>query len=387
MTILYRKISQFIILCVCFLLLSGCWSAHNLQDQHYFAALGIDYDGENFFLYGQTINFTNVARTESVQSSPPDTGTYVGVGKGVTLNMAAANLYQTAQVKVKWGHVQTVLITRRAIEALDSEIVERLYRFPDNRYTTWLYITENPIIEILSLNSFFNLTSLYTILHNPIGSFKQYSELPPKLMLKYIADSGELGKTSYIPVIGINNEQWTSDDKPFPTLFVTGAFFSDDAGHTKLFTKQELHGYNWLDKRMGRAMEPVIKNGEIYASLTFTGKKAKIKPIYQDGKVKFDIDIKLKGTMHEYIKEMSYEEVIELTKKKIQDEIIEVYNLGIENDLDLFNLMIKVKRSKPDIWKSITMNGSIMPLDQDSINDIHIDILLPSNGKYKRQIQ
>src|SRR5690606_23885261 len=117
-------------------------------------------------------NFANIARTESAQLTPPDTGTYVGVGKGITLNLAAANLYETAQTDINWGQVQAVVVSERAINTLDSQIVERLYRYTENRYNTWMYIIDESLTELLTINSFFNLTSLFTIIHSPQSTFK-----------------------------------------------------------------------------------------------------------------------------------------------------------------------------------------------------------------------
>lgn len=366
------------------LLLTGCWSSHDISDQHYVTGMGLDYDGEKFIIYAQIVNFESIAST-ATQGGDPENLTYIGRGSGDTVHTAAANLYASSQVRVDWGHSQAVVVTHRAMQQLGSEIVERIYRFPENRYNTWLYVTRDPVDEVLSITSFYNRTSLYSILHMPNNSRRQLATLPPVQMFKYLSVINEPDRITYVPCIGFDSTHWKSEEKPMKLLEINGGYIETHDGTKAMFDLQQLKGYRWIDPKMTRTLLPIKDEKTTYAVLTFHHSKVKKKAIIKDGKVKFTIKGFYKGTMNEYIQELDYKNMMELAKKEIYSEIMEVYQLGIENQIDLFNLMHTFRMKYPDKWREMTKDGTKFILDDESIEGIEIDIHIPYNGKYKRQ--
>lgn len=365
------------------MMIAGCWSSTNIQDQHYVSALGVDYDGENFTLYAQTMNFEFIASTEG-QRGNPNNSAYVGKGIGKTLHTAAADLYKSAQLRVDWGHTQAIVVTERAIFSLDSELVDRIYRFPDNRYNVWLFVTQESIEEIFKSDSFYNFTTLRTILHVPGSSYNQMMTMPPIQMFKYLSFVNEPDRISYIPCLGFDNEHWSSDIKTLKLLKITGAYFSSEKA-SKMIPNEKLQGYRWLNPRLSRTMI-IIKDEETsYAVITIDKAKIKIKPKLINGEVKFNIEANYQGTMNEYIHELDYSKMIELAKQEIENEVMAVYRLGLEEQLDLYNLMHSFRMKMPGAWKNMTKNGSEFILTEDSIESFKIKIYVPTNGKYKRQ--
>lgn len=269
--------------------LTGCWSAINIQEQLYISAVGIDYKDEVFTVYAQTFDFNNIARSEGGSKHPPEQSTFVGIGHGKTVNEAVFDFYQTAQAHIEWGHMGAVVINAKAMEALGESIVDRLYRSTSTRYNTWLYVTESPIDQIFSTTSFFDMTSLFSILHHPKNSYKQNSVLPPLLVFKYIVDSNEHDRIVYIPCIGIDKSQWSTPEKPMELLKITGAYFESPTNKVKLFQREQLKGLHWLDSSFKSVSLDVRDEETIYANLTVFQPNIKIKPSIQNGQVKFNI--------------------------------------------------------------------------------------------------
>src|SRR5690606_22969132 len=114
-------------------------------------------------------------------------------------------------LRVEWGHTQAVIVTERAIMNKDSELVDRIYRFPDNRYNVWFYVTQEPIEEIFKSDTFYNFTTLRTLIHLPESSYKQTMTLPPIQMFKYLSFVNEPDRLSYVPCLGFSEDSWSSE--------------------------------------------------------------------------------------------------------------------------------------------------------------------------------
>lgn len=365
-------------------LLTGCWSSHDITNQHYVTTMGIDYDGEKYTMYAQIINFKFVARTEG-EDGDVSNSTYVGKGTGDSFNTAAADLYSSSQIRIDWGHTGAVVVSHQAMRQLSTQIVERIYRFPANRYNTWLYVTEEPIEDILTTTSFYNQTSLYSVLHMPNNTRRQRATLPPIEMFKYLSAINEPDRITYIPCIGIDTTHWRSSEKRMRLLQITGGYLENHNGTKKIFTIEQMKGYRWIDPKLTRTTLSVKDKQTSYAVLTFNKSKIKKIPIFKDGKVKFIIKGSYKGTMNEYINEIDYKEMVDLAKEQIKSEIMEVYKLGVVEEMDIFNLMHSFRMKYPKKWKEITRIGSKFILDEQSIERIDVNVVIQHNGKYKRQ--
>jgi len=349
--------------------------------------MGIDYKDDQFTIYAQMFDFNSISRSEGGTRGSPGEATFIGEGHGKTMNQAVFDLYQTSQEHVEWGHMGSVVVTVKAMEQLGSTIVERLYRSPSTRYNTWLYVTEEPIEQIFATASFFNMTSLFTILHNPSGNYQQNSIFPPTLMFKYIVNSNENDRIIYVPCIGINNSAWLQSEKPMSILTITGAYYESSAKETGLFTREQLKGIQWLDDKFNRVTLTVEDEDIAYANLTIFQPKIKVKPYLKDGQVKFKIKAKYQAIMQEYIEEISYEDLVKLAEDTIKKEIMNVYILGVENKLDIYTLMHPFRMKYPTQWVSLTDRGDNFILNENSIESIDVHVTVPSNGKYKRKIQ
>src|SRR5690606_17621005 len=98
---------------------------------------------------------------------------------GDTIADAVANLYETAQLLVFYGHVNAIVYSENIFQHDIEKVFDIQSRFPELRYTLHLYGTKEPIDQIMNAKSFFNMSSLQTVLHRPWDSFLQHSRIPP----------------------------------------------------------------------------------------------------------------------------------------------------------------------------------------------------------------
>ncbi|MCU6711262.1 Ger(x)C family spore germination protein [Paenibacillus sp. J5C_2022] len=371
-------------LCIGMTVLTGCWSASDVQNKSYVKALGIDYEDGEFIVYAQFLDFTSIAKSESGGRREGKPSTWVGRGKGKTINMASDQLYNTSQIYVTWGHISALVFTERALKAKGFEMIEMVNRFPEIRYNTWIYSTQSDLLDILSTEAFFNMTSLLSILHEPMPNYKQNSTLPPIEMFKFIARYNEPDQPSYMPSISLNQDQWRMSKKPAPQLMLNGAYFESHDGSKTFISKKKLEGYQWMQKETNRAPLTVEKNGIVYANLSLGRPSVDIRPVLTDGKARFHITVGLIGAMYEYNEPISYEEMISIAEKAVAEQIERVYLEGVRNGVDLFQLGRALRLKSPVMWKQLTDNGNRLLVTPESIEKLTVHIDIPYNGKYKR---
>ncbi len=368
------------------LLISGCWSSSDIQSRSFVKAMGIDYKDGKFYCYVQFLDFTRVAKNESVGGGSSETKTWVGKGSGNSFYAATTQLYQTVQNHVIWGHISAVVLSESALREHGHELLQMINRYPEVRYNTWLYVTPGSVEEVLSTNGFFDNTVLSTILHDPEPNYKQYSTLPPTLLFQYTAKNREPGVTSYLPSMIINKKTWQRIDKPLPLPSINGAYFQYGSQYKGFLSRKQMVGYGWIQKKMVRAPLSVTKDGEMYAQMSIGKPKISIKPIVEGKKVTFEIKAKYYGALYEYKHPASYEELAKTAEDNIREEIMHTYREALKIGVDIYNLGLVLRHQKLDLWKDLTDNGKNIIVNKDSITKLDIEISIPFNGKYKRRV-
>src|SRR5690606_10896768 len=109
--------------------LAGCWSRYEVQNLNYVTAVGIDYADGQYIIYPQLLDFSTVAKLEGQQKvdQPP---VWVGRGKGISFTEAANDLYSTAQQRIHWGQISSILFSERLLqERKVGEVLELLNRY------------------------------------------------------------------------------------------------------------------------------------------------------------------------------------------------------------------------------------------------------------------
>jgi len=381
---LRRPIAIAILLIFCSTSLCGCWSASDVESKSYVKALGIDYHDHEFIVYAQMLDFSNIAKSETGGKNSSTPTTYIGRGKGSTVNNAVNDLYRSAQIPITWGHITALILSERALKTKGIKMIDMLNRYPEVRYNLWIYATKDPMEDLLTAFSLFNMSALYTLLHNPLPNYNQHSVIPPIEMFRYIADYNEPAMTASLPIIGINSVMWKDTGKPMDMLTMAGIYFIATNGDMSFFSHTKLDGFQWMQKGMNRAPLTVEKDGIEYANLSIGRPKIKIKPIVEGDEVYFDISLKLLGAMYEYNEPLNYKEMVSLAEQKVSRQIREVLLEGVKNGVDIFSLGKSLWQKDVQEWKRISHNGNKIVVNANSIRHLNVDIEIPYNGKYKR---
>jgi len=363
------------------MMLSGCWDIVDPQDINYFMAVGFDYVDDQFIIYAQMIDFAAVTTPESdkpTQHQP----VLVGKGKGETAAQAFNDLYDSVQRRVIYGHVGAVILSENIMKhGLLQDIFDLLSRYQELRYTPWVYGSKGDIEKVLSVSPFFNLSPLASILHQPMEIYRQKSIVPPTMMRQILTDIREPGRTAILPAIDLNDTDWKEDLGPKEMLYLTGIFTFDAYRYTGYFSLDEIQGLRFVAKGIERTPLVIKHEGKIYSEISLNKPKAKITPLLEDVRVRFQMQVTMTGNVIEVIEPINEREMEKLASEQIRKEIISTYERALEKNVDIYQLehLVYLKHNK---WWQQHLKGGKLRLDKDSLEvDVKIDIL--SSGKLK----
>jgi Ger(x)C family germination protein len=380
------KLRKLILINIIFLsssVLSGCWNIKEIQDIYYVAALGIDFKDGQYIAYAQLLDFSNVAKLEGARpdKQPP---VWIGRGEGITMTEALNQLYKDAQQSLFWGHVSTLILSNKLLEQDIKTSIDFINRYREIRYNILLYATKEPIEDVLKTKSFFTLSGLSTILHEPIESYKQRSFIQPIQFFQFIRDSDPVGQTAYIPSIKISTENWKEEDKKAPLLRNDGAFFVRNNHVQGWLSESDLNGLRWMDEKTVRSPIWIVEDNQPIVSIVIENPKVKITSVNNKEQALFNIEVVVQAGINEKLKEISDKELIRDTEEIIKDEILKTFEKGVEINSDVYKLGKKLYRQNPEKWKKEIKDRSFF-LNKDSIKHVTIQVNLVNSGKLKYQ--
>lgn len=376
-----------IIFYFCLIFITACENdIGEIENQNFATAIGVDYRDGKYHVYIQMLGLGSVAKSEGGVKAPPEI--FVSETSGATFIDAFFKAYHTAQERILWAHVTAIVLSDAALEQGLDSVFDGLTRYYEFRPTPWIFGTKNSLDDILSTTGFFNQTSLNTILHSPISSYEQSSTIKPVKLNQFVREFFDPGRTTYIPSITIDDNQWKKNKKDEDKLAIDGAFFLGNQKYKGFFPFEEIKGIRWITPETVRAslLLPNDKNPEFLAVLE--DQMVKIQPVKLDGNFGFTIHYLANGVVSNRMKNntIEVEAMEEFVKKGIISEVRQLYQLGLEHDIDFLNLEHQLYRKHHADWKKLKNQASL--LQEDSIKSIEVSITLEHSGSFKnRKIQ
>ena len=190
-------------------LLSGCWDVKEPERMYYILGLGIDYKDNEYEVYAQIIDFSNIAKSE--QPNPEANQAEVGISKGRTVEEAYFKMYKSMDERLFWGHLSYVIFSENALkENVAKPVIEAFIRYRELRYTTWVYTTQESIEDILLLTPIINKSIALSKLSDPLNSYNQSSFIRPVNFRELTIDLDEPSHEVAIPYLKIE-EKWKTE--------------------------------------------------------------------------------------------------------------------------------------------------------------------------------
>ncbi|MBY0095727.1 Ger(x)C family spore germination protein [Mesobacillus maritimus] len=357
-----------------------------IENQNFATAIGVDYRDGEYFVYIQLLGLSSVAKSEGGDKAPPVV--YISETSGKTFIDAFFKAYQSAQERILWAHVTAIVLNESVLEKGMGSVFDGLTRYYEFRPTPWIFATKSPMVDILSTEGFFNQSSLDTILHSPESSYEQSSTLKPIKLNQFAREFFDPGRTTYIPSLSINDTQWKKNTKNEGTLTIDGAYFLANQKYKGYFPYDQLKGMRWITPETIRAsiLLPTEKDPEFITVLE--DQIVKISPEKQNGNFRFNLLYLANGIVSNRMKNntIQVDAMEEYVQKGIISEVRQLYQLGVEHQIDFLNLEHQLYRKHHHDWKKLKNSDSL--LREDSIKSIEAHITLEHSGSFKnRKIQ
>ncbi|MEK3910060.1 Ger(x)C family spore germination protein [Paenibacillus sp. FSL H7-0331] len=374
---------KWVLILAVLLLESGCWDSKPIQNMVYVTAIGLDYEEGNFIVHVQTLNFSNVAKSENFEIGK-NVPVWLGRGEGKTVSEALTSIYATSQVRVYWGHVRAIIFSDRMLNATDSvkHAYDAINRYREIRYNILVYGTKEPMTKILTQKSIFNFSPLESIMDTPEDSYSQRSFIPPQYGYRLIAEVSEPGRTAMLPSLATVDDSWTEDQKKKSMFKVDGAYMVNTQELRGWFSGDDLKGARWLYKKMKRAIINIPGNGDPIAALVLKLPKHRIETYLENGELRFNITVEVQAYVDEMVQNTSTKKMEQEAEAVVREEIKSTYLKGVSKQTDILNLLGQLYEKKYKIWKSLSDENQLV-LKEDTLNKIDVHVRITNTGTYK----
>ncbi|UQZ81215.1 hypothetical protein SK3146_00371 [Paenibacillus konkukensis] len=359
-------------------LLTGCWGLREIEHLIYVNSVGIDYANNKIVIYVQLASFFNIAKKEA---GAQDEQQVISVARaeGETFDKAIFNLYATAQQRIAWSHVKTVLFSEAALnEKIINQVLDVWDRYYEFRYTNWVYATKDSIESVFYATPVQNISVVYSQLNDPNDTYSQNSVIEPLYLFDFMRSWYDKSQTLKVPFLKVT-DNWTENQKVSPKLEMNGIGFFQNNRYLGDLPRAQTRGLRWFNAKLKRTNVFVRKDNIPQVMLVMEKVKFQIQPEMKEGKAQFRIKVSAQGNIPQLIQNLTEKQLNRLASEEIEKEIRESYAKGLSKGIDALNLSEVLFRAKPQDWHRLENNGAI-PLDENSLASVEVDAKLYSGG-------
>ncbi|MCM3782587.1 Ger(x)C family spore germination protein [Neobacillus mesonae] len=378
-----RRIAAFISVFLLLLCL-GCDDSKDIQNMAYVTGVGIDYVDGKYIAYVQVLNFASVAKTENMELGK-EVPIWIGVGEGATVTGALTDMNTTSQLRMFWGHLKVVFLSENLLKKGVTDIYNGLNRYREIRYNLFVFGTKEKMMDILQVKSLFNLSPLESIAYSGAQVNTQRSFILPEIGNRFIAGINEPGNPTPLPSIAISRKKWSENDTKMPLFDLTGAYFFEKDKMKNWMSAEDLIGVQWSQENLDRTMIRLPEKDNAVAVLMLYHPQFHVKPIVQGDGAVFDLVINVDGELTELLENRPLQEIEQMGRAAVKDEILYTFNKGLEKKCDPFKLSQALYRTNPALFHKLKKSENFI-ITKDSIRNIHVKLNLTGTGKYKGRI-
>jgi len=352
-------------------ILTGCWDTNEPERMLYINGIGADYKDGQYEVYAQIISFANIAKSDQPPTDQPQAET--GHAKGKTLDEAFHELYHSVDQRIFWGNLSHLVVSEELIKTVHlSPVIDLLTRYRETRYKIWVYVTKDPVQEVLLVKPVLNKAITLSKLGDPENSFKQESFIEPLNFRELIIGLDEPSHEAMIPLITVE-ENWESMQESIKAPVISGVGVITPNGFKGFISGDKARGIQWMTNKTKRGEVTFKSDGGDYVTMIIEKVKVKVEPIFEKGEVKFDIDVRLDAAVSTIEGKVTYDQLENGIKKEVEKEILVTYEEALKKDIDIYHLSEQLYRKNVKAWKKYHKDGQV-ELTEDSIRNLTVNV-------------
>ncbi|OBZ18906.1 spore gernimation protein GerC [Bacillus sp. FJAT-27264] len=320
-------ILKLMIVMLCFLSLTGCWSRRELNELLIVLGIGFDWVDDEFLVSFQVVNPSEISAQKRGGDRPPTT---LFQGRGKTLLEAARFLTAEAPRKVYMGHLQFYVIGEELAKRGISDFVDNALRDNEHRMDFNVVVARETKAEnILKLYTPLEKLPTYSMLHSLETSEKNWaptvSVTMDDVMKRLSSDGVDLTLTG-IKLIG--NLQQAEAKSNLETFLPHSRFRYNGIAAFKgdkligWLNQQESKGYTDIANKLESTSIEIPCGPTLYTGIEVTSSKSKVESKIIDGIPEMTISIRSEGSINQKscrdINLMDPETITKLQKQAVE---------------------------------------------------------------------
>ncbi|WP_169720905.1 Ger(x)C family spore germination protein [Alteribacter aurantiacus] len=373
------------LLCLTCLTMGGCWDSKELEGQYYIHSIGVDYEDGKYVVYGQIINFAGGGEDGNSGGTNGNRHENVKIAKGTGDSVVAAihNLYISTQRRIYWGHLSSAVFHERLLDENFKSVLDDFSRYYEIRPTLWMFITSDPVYEILGTFPVMQTSILYSFLGDPVESYEQSARVAPIRKSRFEAELYDPGRTLILPSVGIVREKWYTPLDFQRNLSLNKAGFLTQNSYKGSLGEADINGLSFIDEEAGRNPTIIRKNDKPVATVIVSDPKLKVVPEITGEFVTFSIELAVSGMVIELAEEVDEQFLNENLGKVVESQIRHTFEKGVEIGADIYNLSHSLYREDPEQWEQLTNEQGELELTQDILKEINVEATIIHSGSEK----
>lgn len=373
-----------LILLVCCILLTGCWSYKEIDSIYIVAGIAIDKapDTNQYNITAELINVMENEVGKSFESILLET-------KGDSIFDAVTKMVRISAKRLYWAHATSIIISEEVAREGIIPFIDLITRNEEGRLSTNIFISkEESAKKILELKSFSTDIRSYE-LGIMVNESKHLVKVPA-LKTYEVINALAIPKVHIVlpTVLSFNNNGVDTNLLSGGAVIAEGklvGFLNEDDIVPYLFIKDQIKS-GILNVKIEEYNPNNTIILEIYESNT------KINPIYKTENIGFDIKIKTEvtiaelTTMTDYISLGGRERLKVLAEEYLKNQVEKlIKDVQEEFGLDIFGFGNILRQKNPKLWKSIENDWDSIFMDADF--NIVCDIHIRNSGHFLKPIQ
>ncbi|MBP1994688.1 Ger(x)C family spore germination protein [Paenibacillus eucommiae] len=354
------------ILCCSFL--TGCWDLVEVNRLAIINFVGLDRNPDNgkFTVYYQVINPAGVAaqKTSGINSPIYTYRIEANTSAGATDKMSDIIPRQPF-----FDHYQAMIVTERTARAGMKEILEFLEKQPDRRATVYLFVTNDPLPDIMKTYIPLERLPGRAVRSITESESKQSGRVGKQTRVKDLVENMESATVTVLPLIRLSGKAMPTtgryeeiDANQGNIVLQGGAVFKQDRMVGKL-TLAEMPWFYLLNGQIGVFYQTlIVDKAHVGVRVTKTLVRKQLSMISGSPTLKINIESKLRiveNTQDEKLTVQNLEEIKAQYNRHISEKAYEFYEEAKRNEWDLLGIEQQIMRKRGDQWKEAKKDKDI----------------------------